>query len=119
MRFLHGSLKAHIGDMITVQPSAPTRVLIMTDREFNKYKNNMSFTYYGGHKDDAYKFTIPKSGTWKVVIEKGTVNAPVDLTANISITRGAAKRLAASSASTPPPAEEPEAENEVPTDIEE
>lgn len=55
----------------------------------------MSFTYYGGHKDARYDFTVPKSGTWRVVIEKGIENA-MSVSANITITRGAAKQLSQS-----------------------
>ncbi|MEZ4721825.1 MAG: DUF1883 domain-containing protein [Flavobacteriales bacterium] len=83
MRFLHGKLNAHSGDKITVDITKPTRVLIMREKEFNRYKNNITFTYYGGQKESQYEFTVPASGTWYVVIEKGTYTNPIDVSASI------------------------------------
>lgn len=87
MRFLYGKVKASVGHTVKVEFSKPTRVLIMTDREFVRYKNNLTFTYYGGHKESPYEFTVPKSGTWYVVVEKGTYYEPEKIKASISITR--------------------------------
>lgn len=56
----------------------------MPEREFNKYKNNMSFTYYGGQKEGQYEFTIPKAGTWIIVVEKGSYHNPFDIDVSIS-----------------------------------
>lgn len=87
MRFLYGKVKAQVGHIVKVEFSEPTRVLIMTEREFEKYKNNLTFTYYGGQKDSPYEFTIPKSGTWYVVVEKGSLSKPRDIKASFSVTQ--------------------------------
>ena len=84
MRFLHGKLKAFTGEKITVEISLPTRVLIMPERQFSKYRENMTFTYFGGQKDGSYEFVIPKSGTWVVVVEKGTYGNPLNMEVKIS-----------------------------------
>ena len=84
MRFLHGKVKGHAGERISITFSQPTRVLIMPERQFEKYRNNLTFTYFGGHKESPYEFTFPKSGNWIVGIEKGTYHNPIDLKASIS-----------------------------------
>ena len=68
----------------------------MTDREFKKYKNNNTFTYYGGYKDAPYEFVFPKSDAWEVVIEKGSYHNPEDITATITKIKGGAPVLPAS-----------------------
>lgn len=83
MRFLHGKLKAFTGEKITVEISTPTRVLIMPERHFSKYRENMTFTYFGGQKEGSYEFTVPKSGTWVVVVEKGTYLNPINVDVKI------------------------------------
>lgn len=93
MRFLHCKVKARLGDRIRVETSKPTRVLIMTDREFKKYKNNNTFTYYGGFKDAPYEFAVPKSDAWEVVIEKGSYYHPEDITASVSKVTGGTSTL--------------------------
>ena len=41
--------------------SKKTRVLILTERDFKRYKNNQTFTYFGGVKEGSYDFTATKS----------------------------------------------------------
>lgn len=84
MRFLHGKLKAFTGEVIKVDITKPTRILIMPERQFSKYRENLTFTYYGGHKEGTYEFTVPKSGTWVIVIEKGTYANPIDVEVKVS-----------------------------------
>ncbi len=86
MRFLHGKMKVNKGGKINVTFSKRTRVLIMTDREFKKYRENISFTYYGGHKESPYEFNVPKTDVWHVVVEKGSYNNPEPITASFSAT---------------------------------
>ena len=84
MRFLHGKLKAFTGEKITVEISTPTRILIMPERHFSKYRENMTFTYFGGQKDGSYEFVVPKSGTWVVVVEKGTYANPINVDVKVT-----------------------------------
>jgi len=87
MRFLYGKVKAKKGSIIRVSFSSPTRVLVLTQREFNKYRNNLSYTYYGGFQEESpYEFTAPKQNYWFVVVEKGgTYYEPGDVTASIEM----------------------------------
>jgi len=89
MRYLHGKAKVNKGGKIAVTISKPTRILILSEKDFKRYKNNQTFTYYGGEKKDGYEFEAPKSGFWHVVVEKGTYHKPVEIKASISVTKGA------------------------------
>ncbi len=88
MRYLHGRTKVNKGGKITVIISKPTRILILTEKDFKKYKNNLTFSYYGGSKDDSYEFEVPKSGFWHVVVEKGSYHKPEKIKASFSVVNG-------------------------------
>ncbi len=91
MRFLHGKVKANKGGKIKVSISSPTRVLIMNDRNYRRYKNNQTFTYYGGAKEGRYEFNVPSTNIWNVIVEKGTYAKPIDLKVSIEVEKGVAK----------------------------
>lgn len=86
MRFLHGKKKVNRGGNITVTFSKPTRVLILSHKEFKRYQNGQSFKYFGGHMDSPYEFTVPSSGEWHVVVEKGSYYSPESITASFTAT---------------------------------
>ena len=81
MRYLHGKIKANKGGKITVTISKKTRVLILTEKDFKRYKNNQTYTYFGGVKEGSYDFTATKSGVWHVVVEKGSYHKPENIKA--------------------------------------
>ena len=86
MRFLHGKVKAFKGQTIEVSFSRPTRVLVMSQKNFEKYRNNLTFTYYGGQKEESpYNFSAPVSGEWYVVVEKGTYYEPIEIDASFKV----------------------------------
>ena len=88
MRFLRAKVKARVGERLTVEFSEPTKVLIMTDREFKKYQNHNTYSFFGGEKESPYEFTVPKSTSWNVVVEKGSYFNPKDITAKITKSSG-------------------------------
>ena len=88
MRYLHGKTKVNKGGKIAVTISKPTKVLILSEKDFRRYKNNQTFTYYGGMKEDSYEFDVPKSGLWHVVIEKGSYHKPEHIKANFNVVKG-------------------------------
>lgn len=90
MRYLHGKIKANKGGKITVTISKKTRVLILSERDFKRYKNNQTFTYFGGVKEGSYDFTATKSGVWHVVVEKGSYHKPENIKASFSLEKVAA-----------------------------
>jgi len=59
----------------------------MPDRQFKRYRDNITFTYYGGHKESPYEFKVPKTDVWHVVVEKGIDSKPLDLTASFTSTQ--------------------------------
>ena len=85
MRYLHGKIKANKGGKITVTISKKTRVLILTEKDFKRYKNNQTYTYFGGVKEGSYDFTATKSGVWHVVVEKGSYHKPENIKASFSL----------------------------------
>ena len=86
MRFLYGKVKARKGNVIRVTFSESTRILFMVEKEFNRYKNNLTFTYFGGLKDESpFDFVAPKASTWFVVVEKGSYHQPKSIQASISL----------------------------------
>ncbi|NQV53008.1 MAG: DUF1883 domain-containing protein [Flavobacteriales bacterium] len=91
MRFLHGKVKANKGGKIKVSISSPTRVLIMNDRNYRRYKNNQTFTYYGGAKEGLYEFNVPSTNIYNVVVEKGSYARPIDIKVSIEVEKGVAK----------------------------
>jgi hypothetical protein len=111
MRFLYGKVKARKGNVIRVTFSESTRILFMVEKEFNRYKNNLTFTYFGGLKDESpFDFVAPKASTWFVVVEKGSYHEPKDIIASISLVSAepATEALAANSVSE----DEPQVESE-------
>lgn len=91
MRFLHGRLKVNKGGKIRVTVSQPTRVLIMNETQFRRYKNNMTFSYFGGQKEGTFEWNVPSTAIWNVVVEKGAYHKPVDIKASIKVERGVPK----------------------------
>lgn len=87
MRFLYQKVRAQKGNKIKISVSQPTRVLVMNNKNYKRYKNNQTFTYFGGEKDGTYEFTAPLSIDWNVVVEKGTFHSPASVTASIAIER--------------------------------
>jgi len=86
MKFLHKPIKAQAGDLIRVEFSKPTRVLLIHSRQFEKYKKGKTYHYRGGPAETSpVEFTVPFEGVWHAVIEKGTYRNPIDLTGNAEL----------------------------------
>ena len=94
MRYLHGKVKANKGGKIRVKISAPTRVLIMNSKNYKRYSNNQTFTYYGGKKEGEFEFAVPTAIHWHVVVEKGTYKKPSNITATIEVEKPIVKERA-------------------------
>ena len=85
MRYLHQEVKTRKGETVKVDVSGKTRVLIMSQRQFKKYQNHSTFTYFGGIKEGSYEFVSPKDTRWVIVVEKGTWAAPLQVAAQVSV----------------------------------
>lgn len=83
MKFLHVKFPGKKKEIVEVRISHSTRVKFMTAREFKRYSNARTHTYYGGtFEKGTVRFVLPFDSVWTVVVEKGTVSAPVEVTAN-------------------------------------
>ncbi len=107
MRYLYNSVKARKDATITVSISRPTKVMIMSGRQFTNYQNNHTFTYFGGEKNGSYVFKSPKDAEWYVVVEKGTGANPPDVQVSIRVDM-AEKPAPRVAAPAPEPTPEPE-----------
>jgi len=86
MKFLHKPLKAQAGDVIRVEFSRPTRVLLIQSRQFEKYKKGKTYHYRGGESEKSpVEFTVPFDGVWHAIIEKGTFKNPIDVSGNAEL----------------------------------
>ncbi|AHM72990.2 DUF1883 domain-containing protein [Yersinia hibernica] len=69
MSFLHTKKHLDRGDTVAVECSHQVNVLVMTDNDFNNYKNNRGFNYHGGFFSHfPAHVTVPNTGSWNIVI---------------------------------------------------
>lgn len=86
MKFLHKPFKAQAGDLIRVEFTKPTRVILLHSRQFDKYKKGRTYQYRGGNAENSpVEFTVPFDGVWHAIIEKGTYRNPLDVTGNAEL----------------------------------
>lgn len=86
MKYLHRPFKAKKGQSVLVHFDQPTRVLLLTDREYKNYKNCKTFRYRGGELEDSpATFDIPETGKWHIIVELGSYYHPKSITASVEI----------------------------------
>ena len=86
MKFLHQQLRLDKGQKVKVEFDTPTRILLMDENNFIKYKRGRTYTYFGGSFEDSpVAFEIPFKGVWHPVIEKGTYKNPIEVKGTITI----------------------------------
>jgi len=94
MRYLHSKLKARRGETLEVTFDQPAKVMVMPAREFKRYKENKTFTYFGGFKEDSpYAVALPRDGEWHTVVELGSYYNPKNIVASVKLVAGAAAPL--------------------------
>lgn len=73
MRYLRSTFYAKKGQAAKVTFDSPTKIMLMSDRDFKKYRDNSgSITYWGGNQTQSpVILEIPSAGTWHVIIELG------------------------------------------------
>jgi hypothetical protein len=86
MRYLRTSFYAKKGQAVKVTFDQPAKIMLMSDRDFKKYKNNSgTISYQGGLvKESPLVLEISSAGTWHVIVELGwydkkQIDASVDL----------------------------------------
>lgn len=71
---------------MTVHFSEPTRVMLIGDYDYKKYKEHKTYNYRGGHLEvSPHDFEIPNDGLWHIVIEKGSYYNPREITASVEM----------------------------------
>lgn len=77
-QFIHGREHLGEGDMINVDCDTQCNVMLLSDSEFSRYKDNGAFEYYGGHfKLFPAQLAPPHPGFWNVVIDLGSGSAHI------------------------------------------
>ena len=86
MKYLHRVFKAKKGTRVVINISEPTRVMLLGDYNYKKYKEHKTYSYRGGMiEEKSHEFEIPNDGLWHVVIEKGGYFAPKPIVASVDI----------------------------------
>jgi hypothetical protein len=86
MKYLHRVFKAKKGTHVIVHFSEPTKVMLIGDYDYKKYKEHKTYNYRGGQLDQSpHDFEIPNDGLWHIVIEKGGYFNPRPITASVEM----------------------------------
>jgi hypothetical protein len=89
MNYLHQELTAGPEDRVEVTLDAQANVMLLDDTNFDRYRRNQAFQYYGGHAEKSPFVLVPPSrGRWHVVVDlgggPGRVRAAVQLIENVN-----------------------------------
>lgn len=94
MKFLHQPFTAKAGQRIIVTFNRPTRVLLIHSTQFPKYKGGRTYKYFGGFMEQSpAEFDVPSEGVWHAIIEKGTLNNPIEIKATAKLAKMKHKTL--------------------------
>lgn len=86
MKYLHQAFKAKKGNHVIVSFSEPTRVMLIGDYDYKKYKDHKTYNYRGGDlQESPHDFEIPNDGRWHVVIERGSYYNPKNIVASVEV----------------------------------
>ena len=86
MRFLYRQQQAKKKEIFQVDIDRSTKVKFMTASEFKRYKNARTHSFFGGTFDAGrVDFVVPFDSVWYVVVEKGTLQAPLPLTCSVQL----------------------------------
>lgn len=80
MIHLHKRLHLNQGDVVVVNCSHQSNILLMTDANYNKYKTGQGFQHHAGggfFKQLPARFITPFSGYWNVTIDLGGGSASI------------------------------------------
>lgn len=74
MQFLHKRLYLNAGDIVVVDCSHQSNILLTTDSNFTNYKNGRGFQHHGGggfFQQLPARLKAPQSGYWNITIDLG------------------------------------------------
>jgi hypothetical protein len=85
MNFIHSREFLSGGDTVVVKVSHQCNVRLMTDREFDKYKNGFKYESFGGfYTKSPVELTVPHLGNWNVAIDLGPGKTAKDMKYSVS-----------------------------------
>lgn len=85
MTFIHSREYLQEGDVVVVQCSHQSNVMLTTDSNFQQYRSRGRFHYYGGNFNRfPARITVPSSGYWNVTIDLGGGVANIRYSINVS-----------------------------------
>ncbi len=95
MKFLDydlGSLQG--GTVIQVTLSAMANVYLLDQKNFSRYYNGNDFYYQGGGlaRRSPYRVTVPRTGTWHVVVDLACGGRSVHSSVEVISPKGAEKK---------------------------
>jgi Domain of unknown function (DUF1883) len=72
MRFVHAREYLNAGDVVVVQCSHQCNVRIMSDADFQSFKNSGAHNYHGSHfKRLPARIAVPHAGYWNITVDLG------------------------------------------------
>jgi len=84
MQFVHSREYLHQGDVVVIDCSHQSNVLLTDDSNFNKYRRRQKYSYFGGRATHfPTKITAPRTGYWNVTIDLGGGSANIRHSINI------------------------------------
>ena len=85
--FIHAREHLDEDDVVVVDCSHQSNVMIMSDDNFRNYRSGRRFNYHGGHYTHfPARIVVPSSGYWNTVIDLGGGRANIRY--NISYRKG-------------------------------
>jgi hypothetical protein len=86
MKYLHQILKLKKGSLLKVHFNQPTKVIVLDDYNYKKYKTHVTYAYWGGELEKSpYIFEVPSTGLWHVVVERGGYFKPKNIIASVDV----------------------------------
>ncbi|MCX0424838.1 MULTISPECIES: DUF1883 domain-containing protein [Aeromonas] len=85
MSFIHSREFFHQGDVVVVDCSHQSNIMLTDDHHFQKYRRGGGgFEYYGGHyKTFPVRIPVPRTGHWNVTIDLGGGSANIRYSINV------------------------------------
>lgn len=86
MKYLHKQVKAGRNCVVLVTFDKPSKVMLLKDSDYRKYKGGKTYNYRGGFAENSpVKFILPEGATWHIIIEKGSYFNPTEINATVQV----------------------------------
>lgn len=84
MEFIHMREYLNSGDVVVVSCSRKSNVMLTNDINFNKYKYDKPYNYYGGaFTKYPAKIPVPRTGHWNITIDVGGEDGTIEYSVKI------------------------------------